>query len=159
MKTMTFDPAQIARFWSKIDKSGPNGCWVWTGWMTPQGYGRFDLGTDKWLASHVALILTGKPRPDAPNNNALHGDHCVVACCNPDHLRWGTPKENMADRDRLGRRVALFGEAHPIAKLNEEKVRYIRSSPLTQRQLGRELGVSSVTIANVRKGRIWKHVA
>lgn len=50
------------------------------------------------------------------------------------------------------------GEKHKCAKLSEEKVRYIRSSPLDGVLLGLELGVSSVTINRIKRRELWKHV-
>src|SRR3990167_10305672 len=28
-------------FWAKVDKNGPNGCWVWTASRKEKGYGQF----------------------------------------------------------------------------------------------------------------------
>lgn len=158
MEIKALTPAQIARFWSKVDRGGPNGCWLWRGWTNHSGHPRFDLGFEKVLATHVALTIFGKPRPASPNDLALHGDLCPANCCNPDHIRWGTGKQNADDRDRLGRRNPARGEAHGVAKLTDEKVRYIRSSPLNQYQLAAELGVSQVLVGRVRNGHIWTHV-
>lgn len=152
-------PDHIRNFWSKVARGDPDECWPWIGWKNPKGHGRFEVAGDKYLASHLALILTGNPRPPAPNDWALHSDACVDgSCTNPDHLRWGSPKQNADDRDRLGRRLAPRGEAHPIAKLDEDKVRYIRSSPLNQYELARELGVSQPLIGKVRRRILWAHV-
>lgn len=30
------------RFWEKVNKDGPNGCWVWTAGTT-RGYGAFEI--------------------------------------------------------------------------------------------------------------------
>jgi hypothetical protein len=148
----------VRRFWSKVDKSGKNGCWNWTGWKNVEGYGRFDICELKPLATHIALFLDGRPRP-SPKHLALHGDHCTPACCNPDHLRWGSGKENADDRDRLGRRKRVpRGEASPNARITEDDVRRIRSSPLSQYQLAAELGISQVMVGKIRNRKAWAHV-
>jgi hypothetical protein len=152
-------PEHIRNFWLKVARAGPDECWLWTGWRNAFGHGRFEVAGQKLLASHLALILTGQPRPPAPRDNALHGDTCVSpSCVNPAHLRWGTHKENSADRERLGRRIPRSGTTHHNAKLDPDKVRYIRSSPLNQHELARELGVSQPIIGQVRRGVTWKHV-
>lgn len=52
----------------------------------------------------------------------------------------------------------VSGENHPMKKLDEEKVRYIRNSDKKTRELAIELGISYVTAYEVRKGKTWKHV-
>lgn len=145
------------RFWAKIDKSGPNGCWLWTGWKNKEGYGRFDLAELKLLATHVALLLDGRPRP-SPKHLALHSDVCTPVCCNPAHLRWGDGKENADDRDRLGRRKPRRGSKHHNSKLTEDAVRYILASPKTQREVAAEFGVSQVLVGKIRRREAWAHV-
>lgn len=44
------------------------------------------------------------------------------------------------------------------AKLNEEKVKIIKSSNKSAKELGKEFGVSEFLIYQVRAGKIWKHV-
>lgn len=36
-------PELVARFWSYVDKKGPEDCWVWTGGRSSCGYGNFKL--------------------------------------------------------------------------------------------------------------------
>ncbi len=54
-------------------------------------------------------------------------------------------------------RKGVRGAAHPRAKLNWEKVHYIRANPdeLTQRQMAEKLRVSFHTIKSVRQNRTW----
>ncbi|MEZ4449814.1 MAG: hypothetical protein R3B09_10085 [Nannocystaceae bacterium] len=47
------------------------------------------------------------------------------------------------------------GTQNPNARLDEDAVREILSSPRSNRSLARELGVSHVAISNVRSGRTW----
>lgn len=50
------------------------------------------------------------------------------------------------------------GENNSLAKLTEEKVRYIRASSATGVELGRELGVHPSAIGYARARKTWKHV-
>jgi hypothetical protein len=98
----------IARFWSKVAKSGKNECWPWTAkskhWL---GYGLFTIangkpGGIKVVSSRIACFLEHGPAPEL-KPHALHScDN--PPCCNPKHLRWGTQKDNASDakeRNRL----------------------------------------------------------
>lgn len=97
------DARTVARFWSKIDKDGPGGCWVWTGSVTPAGYGQFSIGsrTDKstrMVKPHrVSYTLLIGPIP-----NHLTLDHLCrnTRCVNPDHLEPVTLAENAARGQR-----------------------------------------------------------
>lgn len=50
------------------------------------------------------------------------------------------------------------GDNHPMAKLTEEKVRYIRNSDKSTRELAEELGISKMSVYEARKRKTWKHV-
>ena len=39
------------RFWPKVNKEAPNGCWEWTGSLSTEGYGRFSLNC-KGIQAH-----------------------------------------------------------------------------------------------------------
>lgn len=89
-------------FWSRVDKSGgPDACWPFTGSRNEDGY-----GTQQWegkvhKASRLALLFTegeseGRPFSCHKCDNP--------PCCNPKHLYWGTPSDNMKDAWARGRK-------------------------------------------------------
>lgn len=139
-------------------------CWQWP-WGHANGYPT--LGANR-LVMHVALEKDGRQRPDG-----AFGLHSCdnPGCWNPDHLRWGTHAENMADavvRHRfIGRRHAQ-GSEFKSAKLNEDAVREIRRRYQPGRnqwtgkgnaeQLAAEFGVSPDYVRKIAKGRTWRHV-
>lgn len=144
----------LQRFWSRVDKSGD--CWMWTGSLTEKGYGAFTAEIDGhkfWRAHRFAWFL---------NNGPILWDQQVLhtcdqrACVNPDHLFLGTNAENMADKVAKGRHKP--GEQHHNAKLTDEKVKYILSSPKNAMELSKELGVHNSQIYRIRKGERWSHV-
>ena len=87
-------------FWNKINKNGPissfrpdlGACWIWTSYITEKGYGRTTLKNNKKVYVHRYVYELTKGL--IPNDLEL--DHlCRVRnCCNPNHLRLVTSKEN-----------------------------------------------------------------
>lgn len=80
------------RFWSKVDKTAGEGCWLWTAAKTPNGYGKVQWKGVTRGAHRVAYLLLVGTIPDG-----LHLDHvCRVRhCVNPAHLEPVTCRENM----------------------------------------------------------------
>lgn len=142
-----------ARFWARVNKNpgqGPDGdCWEWTGAMFEDGYPKHVMiERKKYRASHVALILDGRPMPE-PGLWALHScDN--AACVRPSHLRWGTEVDNRKDA------IARW-KGHGRT-FNEEEIRTIRASRARHVDLARQYGVSSPCIFNIRKRVTYKHV-
>ncbi len=85
------------RFWSKVDKGGPGGCWLWTGGAVGNGYGGFGVGslTDGTrrvaYAHRYAYELLVGPVPEG----LVLGHRCHVRrCINPVHLEPVTGRVN-----------------------------------------------------------------
>lgn len=106
------------RFWAKVDKtSSPNGCWLWTAALWPNGYGHFVMPTHHALAHRVSWELINGPIPDETDvlHNCPNGDN--KACLNPEHLWLGTQHDNALDAVKKGQfGNALFkpGPQHPF---------------------------------------------
>lgn len=149
------------RFWSKVDKRGANECWPWTAKARTQwGYGVFRISAkDGVIGAHrAALLLSGTPLPSG--TFALHScDN--PECCNPAHLRAGTPADNMVDRKQRGRdrHVPLKGSSNGRAKLTEGEVRAMRSSGLSSAKVAARWGISRAQAHSVLSRRSWRHVA
>src|SRR5580700_10130404 len=100
-----------------------SGCWLWEGYLT-EGYGRLDLGGQKWLAHRLSYRIFCGEIP--AGMLVLH--KCDVPCCvNPAHLYVGTDADNTRDKVLRGRHAR--GETHdhwdrgedlPWAKLTAE---------------------------------------
>uniref|UniRef100_A0A6H1ZB63 Putative homing endonuclease n=1 Tax=viral metagenome TaxID=1070528 RepID=A0A6H1ZB63_9ZZZZ len=150
------------RFWSKVNKDTPSGCWEWTANKNNKGYGRFtvDSYAGKQLAHRLAYKDAFGPIPK--DGLILHScDN--PACVNPAHLRIGTHKANVADMDERGRRNPphLKGETNPSSKLTDIQVIEIRRAYIAgekRESIGPRYGLSPLSVSDITSGRAWKHL-
>jgi hypothetical protein len=83
---------RIARFWSKVDRSGgPDACWPWAGSLSG-GYGHLRFNKSYTYSHRVAWTLTNGPVVDGMVIDHLCRNR---ACCNPAHLEPVTNRENL----------------------------------------------------------------
>lgn len=131
-----------------------NGCWNWKG-ATASGYGVIVLnrkvaaehGVGRNYQTHRASYEIHHRQ--IPEGHVVRHKCDNKLCLNPDHLEVGTQRENIQDAIDRGRMAS---------KLTEKDIEFIRSSTLSQRRLGKLLGVSPTVIWHVRNGSKWRHV-
>lgn len=87
----------LERYWSRVDKAAPNGCWEWTGALFHGGYGRFKAAGRDTVAHRWAYELAGKRV--APG---LQLDHLCRnrKCVNPEHLEAVCGRTNVVLRGK-----------------------------------------------------------
>ena len=147
------------RFWRYVEKRNPDECWPWTAKIERNGYGRIQVGgkgSPQIGAHRLSFRIANGFDPQV----VMHSCDNPV-CVNPAHLKAGTYRENMADMDAKGRRrtVVPLGTAHPKAKLDPDKVRFIRAHPeMSHAALARMFSVGATTIRSIRDGKNWAHL-
>lgn len=124
-------------------------CWLWTGAITPHGYGVFSIGPKSAprsiVAHRVAYEVLVGPIPDGAVLDHVCGNR---ACCRPEHLEPVTHAVN-TQRKRT-------------AKLSWEKVRAIRRRAAdgeATRVLAEEYGVTPECIRGVVRNKTWVEVS
>ena len=134
------------------------GCIEWQRNRDKDGYGRFRLNGDKRRVNRIVCFLTyGQPPANAVAMHTCDNPPCI----NPDHLRWGSHKDNWHDMVAKGRKAPHHGVLTGSAKLTDEIVLEIRASRLELGQYamaGRKYGVTPGVIGNILKGKTWKHL-
>lgn len=105
------DPVQ--RFWSKVNKDCPSGCWVWIGAIGSHGYGTFWTGERFMLAHRYSLSLTG--HADDPDQQV---DHLCRnrPCVRPDHLEYVAPIVNVRRALPFRPRATHCSHGHDFAE-------------------------------------------
>jgi len=156
------DEKTKARFWSKVNRGGPDECWEWQAYRITQrgGYGHIRWKVDgRWAmvrAHRVAWELTHGPAGDLGVLHACDNP----PCCNPAHLFLGTQQSNMRDKIRKGRH--LRGEQAPGARLTADDVRRIRrlyaNGNISQRAIAERYAVGQGLISMIILRKRWAHI-
>lgn len=92
----------MKRFWEKVNKNAPNGCWEWTGGLRGEsGYGAFKWRGAVIDAHYMSYLFAHKMVEDGMI--ILHKCSNKL-CVNPDHLEPGTHSENLYQAYERGER-------------------------------------------------------
>lgn len=153
-------PLQTLRNW--IATRDRSECWPWPYGQNGVGYGVVKFRGRYVVATQVALVLSGRPKP----SKKLHALHACdnPPCVNPDHLDWGTHSENMrqsVDRGRWGTRNFPRGERCSQAKLTAAQVREIRARAAAGEpaaHLARAFGIGPTQAGRILRRESWNHL-
>lgn len=127
------------------------GCWLWTGYRNPDGYGQMRIDRRLRTVSRAAAAVYLGFDLDS-QLHVLH-DCDNPPCFNPRHLFIGTNADNRADSHRKGR--------HARAKLTEARVveiiRLLQARE-PQRTIAARYGISQRMVSLIATRRKWRHV-
>jgi predicted XRE-type DNA-binding protein len=149
----------ILKVFEKNTQLQKNGCLFWTNKLIKKGYGAVQYEGKSMSAHRVSWIINNGPIPEGM---------CVLhicdqpACVKISHLFLGTPKDNVHDMYKKGRKKVTMGEAHFWTKLKEEEVaeikKMLKKKEKTQKQIAHMFNVSRGAISDIALNRNWKHV-
>jgi len=172
------------RFWARVQKS--DGCWIWTGNKTPQGYGStYNAGYYEGRREHAHRISYRMAYGDFPREMLVCHKCDNPPCVRPDHLFLGTANDNQQDaknKNRLPtgdrhwshRRPDLVPKGHkrpyaiwsrgsknPQSKLTEQDILYIRELAhlkVKYRTIAKAFNVSDDSVEKIIHRKSWKHI-
>lgn len=124
-------------FWSQVDTQS-NNCWLWTGTLDGDGYGKVTGYDRSYRASRVSYWLCNGIIP-----RGLFVCHTcdVPACVRPDHLFLGTYEDNMEDMARKGRVTG-----RPRRVFDIEAARQLQADGLSLRKIAALMNVPRATL-------------
>ncbi len=176
-----FTAEQIAKFWSHVDKRGPDDCWPWTAGRS-NGYGDFSTDGKHHYGAHRVALKLYSGVDCAPlftchscDERYAIGDSSYRLCCNGAHLFPGTQQDNFYDMVRKGRHAygdrngtrlhpesVLRGEKNHNAKLTDAQVLEIRrlrgECGLQYRDIGKRFSITHRLARLIFLREVWKHI-
>jgi len=137
------------RFFKHIDKQ-KDGCWVWTGHRTSDGYGCFRVNQKPTRANRASYVMF---------NGVLSQKEVVrhtcdnPLCVNPDHLLKGTHADNVNDKVMRNRAPSILNQSQ-VLEIKELLIK--NDIPISE--IAAIYGVKSNTIYDIKNNKTWKHI-
>jgi DNA-binding transcriptional regulator YiaG len=136
------------------------GCMEWQGARRPDNYGMLSRHSKEMRVHRLSCFLA-HGETTIPRAVVMH--LCDNRpCINPEHLRWGTQKENIQDASAKGLmkgRNHTRGEDHPMSKLTWLQVNQIRRmrrhNKIPQRVVAKLFYISQATVNDIDQEKIW----
>lgn len=143
-----------AAFWSKVNVVDAGNCWLWKRALR-NGYGNFCINRVSTYAHRFAYEQTHGAIPDGMQ--ILHRCN-EKRCCNPAHLRVGTPAENTRDAYADGLICVRIGEEHHRSRLKARQVLEIHRDGRIYSAIAADYGIAITTVSSIKNGYTWSHI-
>lgn len=148
------------RFWSKVEKRGPDECWPWHGSLNEAGRGLFFFGSSREDGRTVAAarvsyeLSAGVPLSELERKQ--WGDLYVChtcdhpPCMNPRHLYLGSHYTNMRDKVDRGRALSRLGYRKHKDRVDE--VLALRATGISQMKIAAKTGINQASVSEIIRG-------
>jgi hypothetical protein len=137
----------------------PDACWLWHAGLDDRGYPYVCVRGRAYRGHRIAYEIFCGPIP--PHAHVLHSRQCLSrACINPRHLRAGSNRENMEDRNAMLRQAR--GSRAGSARLREKDVACIlvayHEESQSIKSLATTYNISTTAIHKIIYRKSWMHV-
>lgn len=142
------------RFWGKVEKRGPDDCWLWMANVGTHGYGQLTIERGRVVTAHRFSfeLHNGPIRRGALIRHTCDNKRCV----NPAHLLTGSHVDNWHDFRARGH--GNRAENNGMRKITSAQVRSIRSDPRQARAIAAEHGICRDYVYKIKHGLVWRSV-
>jgi hypothetical protein len=161
----------VDRFWSKVDRRGPDECWNWNA-SDRGGYGAFKVNREHisdgsiassgrlYSAHRIAFVLAY----GEPEDGLIVGHKCDNrSCCNPRHLEAITPQKNNSDARERVKFDIPNGERIHTAKLTADDVHSICRERVSTKngavKIARKFQFPLHAVKGVLEKDSWLHIS
>ncbi len=123
-------------------------CWNWPYAKGSSGHGQIKINKRTRPAHQIAMIWDNRPCPP----DKYQGNHKCdnPRCVNPDHIYWGTKRDN--ERDMVHAGTHTRGSRNALAKLTPQQADEARASTEPHSVIARRFNVSAAAISRIRNG-------
>ena len=147
-----------ARFWERVAKS--DGCWLWTGPSSDNGYGRIGKGGRGGGVEYVHRLSYEMHRGPIPPGMQVCHTCDVRRCVNPNHFFLGNHADNMHDAMRKGR-IDTRGAGNAMSTITTEQALEIRERHDRGEggaSISRAMGITVGIVRRVGNRTRWGHL-
>ncbi len=149
MFTVNLTDKNLSRFWIKVDKKGPDDCWLWTSAVSKNGYG---VVTINWKALRPHRVSYFIANGEFLTSLMVCHRCDTKLCVNPKHLFLGTGTVNVHDMLNKGR--GRWKNVMTMEKASQIRSAYATGG-VTMQNLSDRFGTCIATVCNIINYKSW----
>jgi hypothetical protein len=133
-----------------IQKNVETPCHIFQNYISNEGYGCIEYKKISYK-THILVYMAYNKLQEIESKNVIRHLCDIKNCCNPEHLKEGSRRENALDTLSYSKNCKL--DEHKVRKINElleQKHSCIKIAEI--------FGVTRSTIYAIKDGKTWSHV-
>ena len=156
---MFYTPGDIARFWMKVDKQGPQDCWPWKAATRNGGYGAFSVQRRKNRSTSRPIATAHRVSYEIAHGKKLRRGMLIMhicdnpGCVNPAHLKLADHATNSLDAALKGRMKTGPMKSRARSKIRIQHLKTLYNLLGTEQAVAEVLCLSHTRINQLLHGR------